>query len=150
MRLKATFVTVLAVILLASTCLASACEASCAVKSLGLTCHDGARAEASTHRGHPDLARMQHCAMGQSSASPDENSASVGGNKPCHHQMCGEQPVLRGDGSRSATHLLIVSRYAATLIASLSPPAPSSQFPAAETPPLRTPSPISLPSVLRV
>lgn len=149
MQVKATFAGLLAVFLLSISCVASACEVSCDLESFGLTRQASHRIEPHSDVVHSPMAGMRHCAMGKSHLPTKADSASIGALDYCHSHGCEDQLVALSDESTASTHLAS-SEYTAFLIISVLQPALGSQFHISETPPLRTPSCLSVYTILRV
>jgi hypothetical protein len=88
---------------------------------------------------------MQHDATGQLSRSTEAASALVEALSGCNHHACGEESALLSHDNRTAIHPGPV-----TVVIAILPSALGAHSYTSETPPLRTPSLVSLNTILRV
>lgn len=144
MRLRMTLVSALAVFLLSVSCVSSACDLSCALKSLGRSCHGAVRAEDKNQ-----MASMEHCLMVEQTRQTRSRLAVVGAAGSCQHCTCQQQPALISAKSEAATNLVLIQN-ASSIMAAVLPAVLDSKFFISGASPLRTLSHPSLHIALRV
>jgi hypothetical protein len=142
--LKPALATLLTGLLLSISCASSACSAKCQLNSRERTCHGDTPPSSGRNMGG-----MKHCAMAKSDIPANTHLTNIASQSFCHGHLCTTQPALAPMvGSDNSP---VFATQVTIKAASASAPLPLGRSPSAsEHPHLRTLSPLSALSVLRI
>lgn len=148
MRLRATWATLLTVMMLSLSVVASACEIQCGLKSASPGCHGRSRQSPSQQgKEMPAMADMGHAAIDDAAAS---HPAIVVQPPACSHRLCMQEPAFSTNRDELAVHAICSVQVAALIEATVIPAVPGRSHSVPGAPHLRISCPVALHTTLRV
>ena len=139
MRLRATFTSMLVLLMIVASCASSACAARC-LRGTAMAC----AGEASAHARSMD-GMSSECSV----ASGSSEVRLVNGTTRCGHPVCMQQPMLKANASLAVLHAMPLDPMQLS-VPMVWPRAPGSTARATDLPPPRSKALVSLQSILRV
>ena len=139
MRFRATFTSLLTVLLLSLSSVASACEIKCDLARVGPSCHEARATEG----------QMQAMA-GMDRQASAHSAVLVSAPRSCQHRVCANQPALLGERNGFIPHFAPSMAAVLPAFLSFAPAAVDLSIPVRGPPSFRADSPVSLHTTLRV